>query len=355
MAAEILRDKDLDRAIAVAVGQMSGGRRQEYLQRMLEEVSPSSLASFISGANLKSAEQILEQCDCSGISVVPLCAPEYPSALRETGSPPPVLYVLGDVTVLAKACRCVSVVGTRSASVEVCQLATELSADLARAGCTIVSGLALGIDGAAHRGALLTDNPMPTIAVLAHGLDRVYPATHQPLARQILSKGGALLSEYPPGTEPLKHHFLARNRLIAGLSRGTVVVQAGARSGSLVTAQFAADYGRDVFILETDTHDERAAGGASMLEQGAIPIASAAQVLLEYGWLPRDVADKGAALLVPEWRVVTIESFMTITGCSNADILRLELRGLALRLPGNRLKIPVELLLCGDSSAASEV
>ena len=146
-----------------------------------------------------------------------------------------------------------------------------------------MSGLALGVDGAAHRGALTATCGCPTIAVLAHGLDRVYPSSHSQLADSIVHQGGALVSEYPPGIEPLKHHFLERNRIIAGLSLGVVVVQAGERSGSLVTANYAADFGRDVFVLEGADGDSGFSGGARLIEDGAIPIAGAREVLEEYG------------------------------------------------------------------------
>jgi DNA processing protein len=185
---------------------------------------------------------------------------------------------------LSEVGQCLGVVGTRSASIAVCQHASEIARELADAGFAVVSGLALGVDGAAHRGALAAQSQTPTIAVLAHGLDSVYPASHQGLAREILRHGGVLISEYPPGAPPLKHQFLARNRIIAGLSRGVIVVQAGKRSGSLVTAQCAVDFGRDVFIVAGDEADERWSGGRDMLEQGAMPITTAADVLREYGF-----------------------------------------------------------------------
>jgi DNA processing protein len=168
--------------------------------------------------------------------------------------------------------------------------------------------------------------------VLAHGLDRVYPSSHQGLARQIVAAGGLLVSEYPPGTEPLKHHFLARNRIIAGLSRGVVIVQAGARSGSLVTAQFAADFGRDVFIVSPEEGDERYAGGGVMLEQGAIAISSAREVLSEYGMKGDFACESIAEVEMP------INEAMLKLGLSHSDLLEKELRGEITRLQGNRVR-----------------
>jgi DNA processing protein len=202
----------------------------------------------------------------------------------------------------------------------------------------VVSGLALGIDGAAHRGALTVSRECPTIAVVAHGLERTYPPSHSSLADAIVERGGAILSEYPPGTEPFKHHFLERNRIVAGLSLGVVVIQAGERSGSLVTARFAAEYGRDVFVLEAEEDDTRCSGGANLIEEVAIPIAGAREVLQEYGVLAAesDTGDGGA------WRTMTVDEYLRMTGYSTSQLLRLEMEGRVVRLPGNRVSVMVD-------------
>jgi DNA processing protein len=202
----------------------------------------------------------------------------------------------------------------------------------------VVSGLALGIDGAAHRGALTAPGSCPTIAVVAHGLERTYPPSHTTLADSIVERGGAIISEYPPGTEPLKHHFLERNRIVAGLSLGVVVIQAGERSGSLVTARFAAEYGRDVFVLEAEDDDARCSGGANLIEEGAIPIAGAREVLQEYGALPaQSEANDGGP-----WRTMTVDEYLRMTGYSASQLLRFEMEGRVLRLPGNRVSVMVD-------------
>jgi DNA processing protein len=178
----------------------------------------------------------------------------------------------------------------------------------------------------------------PTIAVVAHGLERTYPSSHTSLADTILERGGALVSEYPPGTEPLKHHFLERNRIVAGLSLGVVVIQAGERSGSLVTARFAAEYGRDVFVLEVEGADPACSGGAHLIEEGAIPIAGAREVLHEYGVLPA-ASESGAE---GPWQTLAIEEYLRRTGHSAAKMLRLEMEGRVLRLPGNRVSVMLD-------------
>jgi DNA processing protein len=198
--------------------------------------------------------------------------------------------------------------------------------------------LALGIDGAAHRGAVSTQVACPTIAVVAHGLERIYPPSHTTLADTIVERGGAIVSEYVPGTEPLKHHFLERNRIVAGLSLGVVVIQAGERSGSLVTARFAAEYGRDVFVLEGEEGDAAYSGGAQLIEEGAIPIAGAREVLQEYGvpWNTSDGQGEG------RWRTLTLDEYLRMTGYSTSQILRLEMEGRVVRLPGNRVSVTWE-------------
>jgi DNA processing protein len=153
-----------------------------------------------------------------------------------------------------------------------------------------------------------------------------------PLADEIIEQGGALISEYPPGTEPLKHHFLERNRIIAGISQGVVVIQAGERSGSLVTARFGADFGRDVFVYDSGAQDMRHAGGDRMLEDGAIPCTGATEILREYG------IDAEECLERVNGEVVSVEAYLSQYRISMAELLRLELAGLVVRLPGNRVK-----------------
>jgi DNA processing protein len=149
-----------------------------------------------------------------------------------------------------------------------------------------------------------------------------------------------IVSEYAPGVEPMKHHFLARNRIIAGLSRGVVVVQAGARSGSLVTANFAADYGRDVFVVSNSESQEERLGGEKLIDQGAIAIRSARDVLREYNLLPSDSEQVEDG----EWLTMTVDSFLAITELSAGMLLKLELEGRVARVSGNRIMVSPSLI-----------
>jgi DNA processing protein len=325
---------------AVAVGQFKESKRYQATQAVVHATTFNSVQHLLSRGEIEAAAAIIETCVGLNLEIMPITSQRYPRLLREIPGPPPVLYVQKlnrDFDVPSQA---IGVVGTRAASIEVCRQACEISANLARAGMTVVSGLALGIDGAAHRGALQSGLLCPTIAVLAHGLDRVYPPTHIGLAREILDAGGLIVSEYAPGIAPRKHHFLARNRIIAGLSRGVVVVQAGARSGSLVTANCAADYGRDVFIVSGAADDERSSGGDALIEQGAIAITAAAEVLREYN-LSCGAAPGGDT---STWTTMSLESFATVTSLSPAEILRLEFEGRLMRLPGNQVRVSPQII-----------
>jgi len=164
---------------------------------------------------------------------IPQHSSRYPALLARISDPPPRLWLRGDPDALAAPC--VALVGSRAASPYGLQVAERLAADLARAGVTVVSGLARGVDSAAHRGALITGR---TVAVLGSGVDVIYPPEHDELAARILGQGGALLSELPPGAPPRRNHFPRRNRLISGLSLAVVVIEVSSRSGSLQTARF---------------------------------------------------------------------------------------------------------------------
>jgi len=329
---------ETDRLIAVVVGSKSLAARTRTISSVRETRSWQFVLKSISHQELEAGRDVLKACQQLGIDVIPFLSPLYPLVLAEIPDPPAVLFVRSRAFAHVSKSFCVGVVGTRAASIEMCHRASELASDLVAGGVTVVSGLALGIDGAAHRGALQGNPACPTIAVLAHGLDELYPPSHRPLAEAIVTSGGALISEYPPGVGPLKHQFLARNRIIAGLSRGVVVVEAGARSGSLVTARFAADFGRDVFVMDGATSDERTAGGISLIEQGATRIARGGDVLLEYGLSHHPIKETGEML------ELSLDDLSKQIGASISDILRLELSGLVRCVPGNRCVIGARIL-----------
>lgn len=199
----------------------------------------------------------------------------YPTCLAEIPDPPPALFVEGRLETLHDPM--IAVVGSRNPSRGGRQTAQQLAEALAAAGVTVVSGLAMGIDAAAHSGALQQGE---TVAVTGNGLDRVYPARHRDLARQIVAQG-ALVSEFPPGTPPRRHHFPRRNRIIAGLSLGTLVVEAAEQSGSLITARQAGEFGRDVFAVPGSIHNPVARGCHRLLREGAKLVETVRDILEE--------------------------------------------------------------------------
>jgi DNA processing protein len=205
----------------------------------------------------------------------------YPRLVAELFDPPERLYVRGQADILAQAA--VAVVGARSCSPYGSQVARQLAHELAAAGLVIVSGLARGIDGEAHRGALEAGGK--TVAVLGCGIDRDYPRSHAELARRIREQG-AVVSEYPCGVEPAPWRFPARNRIIAGLSLATVVVEARERSGALITADFALEHGREVFAVPGEITSALSAGTNDLLRQGAAPLLSAGDVFAALGLEP---------------------------------------------------------------------
>lgn len=208
-------------------------------------------------------------------TVVTRCDARYPQRLAELSDAPLVLYVCGDPATLKDPQ--LAIVGSRSPTPQGIEITRALARRLASDGLTITSGLASGIDGAAHEGALETGR---TLAVLGTGPDRVYPASHRGLARRIAAKG-ALVTEYPPGVGPRPGHFPRRNRLISGLSLGTLVTEAAQRSGSLITARLAAEQGREVFAVPGSIRNPRARGCHALLRQGATLVETAEDVLVE--------------------------------------------------------------------------
>jgi len=204
----------------------------------------------------------LETLAAKGAGLLVHGEPDYPARLAAIEDAPPALAILGFTHLLAKPS--VAMVGARNASLNGRKFAEELARDLGRAGFVIVSGLARGIDGAAHRGALASG----TIAVMAGGIDVVYPREHRALYDEIAA-GGALLSEMPPGTQPQARHFPRRNRIVSGLALGTVIVEAVIRSGSLITARLAAEQGREVFAVPGSPRDPRSHGTNNLIRNGA--------------------------------------------------------------------------------------
>ena len=212
--------------------------------------------------------------------LLPIDDQRYPALLREISDPPPLLYVQGDVSLLSQ--WQLAIVGSRNPSASGRQTAFDFSRYLASGGLTITSGLAAGIDGAAHQGALAAGGK--TIAVVATGLDRVYPAKHRDLAHQI-SEQGVLVSESPLGTSPRAELFPRRNRIISGLSLGTLIVEAALKSGSLITARMAMEQAREVFAIPGSIHNPLSRGCHQLIREGAKLVETADDILEELGAL----------------------------------------------------------------------
>lgn len=227
---------------------------------------------------LASAADVLRRADALGLRAVAAFDAQYPQLLACIADPPPVLWTRGQIDVLQRPA--VAVIGSRAATPYALEVASRLAAELAGRGMLVVSGLARGVDSAAHRGCLTAG---PTAAVLGSGLDRVYPREHQALAAEIAANG-VILSELPPGTAPLPGHFPLRNRIISGISLGTVVVEASEQSGSLITARCALEQGRDVMAVPGSVLSGRNRGSHALLKDGARVVETADDILQELGW-----------------------------------------------------------------------
>ncbi len=278
----------------------------------------------------------------------------YPVALLQMADPPLLLYGTGDLArwhafAAAESNRGLAIVGSRQPTPQGLAHARQFARGAAATGWTVVSGLALGVDGAAHEGALAgtaDDAPQPaTVAVVGTGLDSVYPKAHLALARAIAARG-MLLSEYPLGTPPLAANFPRRNRLIAGLSRGTLVVEAALRSGSLITARLAVEQGKEVFAIPGSIHAPQAGGCHQLIQQGAKLVTRIEDVLEEFGPPAVATAASAPAAASPDDDVLAhigfdpmgLDALAARTGLPTAllqaRLLELELDGHIVRLPG---------------------
>lgn len=250
------------------------------LRAVLDERSVESLLKTRAQLDLDGE---MERYERLGVSVITRIDHRYPRLLAEIPAPPPVLYVRG--TLDEPNQPAVAVVGTRRATSYGRAVTERLATDLAGAGVTIVSGLARGIDAVAHQAAVRAGGR--TIAVLGSGPDVIYPPEHRHLAEQVMACG-AVVSDYPPGRKPDAQNFPARNRIISGLSLGVIIAEAPARSGALITADFAADQGRDVFVIPGSILGDTGAGGLRLLRDGAILVRSAEDVLEDLRLLKHD-------------------------------------------------------------------
>jgi DNA processing protein len=288
------------------------------------------------GLALQRAEAALAAAHRLGIQPLPWDDPRFPALLACIADPPPVLWFRGDVGALAQPT--VAIVGSRAATPYAIDVAERLSEALAQKGIAVASGLARGVDSAAHRACLRAGGA--TVAVLGCGLDRVYPREHERLAHEIAGKG-LLLGELGPGAEPLAEHFPLRNRIISGISLGVVVVEASEKSGSLITARCALEQGRDVMAVPGNVLSGRNRGSHGLLKDGAKVVESADDILDGLGWPAAPSAPASAfkllnsdSLLVrmEPGEVYRLDELIELTGITGTKLLprlmELELAGL---------------------------
>jgi DNA processing protein len=322
----------------------------ELLQ--VEGVSRSLSAGIAGHRAGDSVKKDIDRVLKSNVQIITMNDTDYPRRLRQIVDPPPVLYVKGR---LRSDADCIAVVGSRHATPYGLANATRLGADLARRGLSVVSGMALGIDTAAHQGALQGGGA--TIAVLGSGFDHLYPAQNRALARAIV-ENGAVITEFPMQAEPEPHHFPARNRVISGMSLGTVVVEATRKSGSLITARLAADQNREVFAVPGSVRSFKSTGTHTLIKQGAKLVENVQDILDELAPLLKQpasgageveqAAEEPPALPLsrPESELlkaldpypVHIDQLIRQTGLAPATLshllLQLELKGLVQQAPG---------------------
>ncbi len=251
----------------------------QHRAALLRVVSAKTADAIVNGADAVKLAHAMKWLEQASNHIVTLADDDYPRALFEIADPPPMLYLKGRRELLSNTG--IAVVGSRNATPGGKQNAEGFSRSLSNAGLTIVSGLALGIDAAAHRGGL--DGSASTIAVVGTGLDLVYPARNKTLALEI-SQRGLIISEFPLGTPAIATNFPRRNRIISGLTRGVLVVEAALASGSLITARQAAEQGRDVFAIPGSIHSPFSKGTHQLIKQGAKLVDEANDILAELHW-----------------------------------------------------------------------
>jgi DNA processing protein len=316
----------------------------------VEGLHRDAIDGIVAFSDWAEIDEEIERARDAGIAIVPFTNPNYPARLRTIADPPPFLYVKGNI--LTDDDKAVAIVGSRSASEYGRRVARDLARGLASLGFTVVSGMARGIDGAAHESALQAGGR--TIAVLGSGVERAYPAEHELLYRRIAA-GGAVVSELPIGTRPMAFNFPARNRLISGISLGVVVVEATEKSGSLITATLAVEQGREVFAVPGEVGSSRSRGAHRLIRQGAKLVESADDIIEEIApqllertgsatqraplVLPQNASDAARTIFaLLQENTLQVDQVIERTGMSAAQVLEtlldLELQGLLRQLPG---------------------
>ena len=351
----VSRAPQLNARLRAALAEITNNFSRLYDEPGLLQGIPELARWIGDGKQLVTAERDLERWEQQGIRVITLGMPEYPPQLATIHDPPLLIFVRGDELLLHRTLQ-VAVVGSRNADSEGIEFAHSIGRYGAERGATIVSGLAIGIDTAAHRGALESTVSGSTIAVLGSGFEHLYPRVNQRLADRIVASGGALVSQFEPTEKPLPHNFLDRNRVIAGLSRATIVVQAAARSGALATARYALEEGRDVAAVPGSLRSVTAQGSNRLLQQGALPFLAIQDLHQLLPELPQKGQGSAAGAIDPahhelaSWIGSQRECFLPEIPGYNEDpgrimqaLLELEMIGMVSRLPGNQISATIAL------------
>ena len=327
-------------------------RNDERLTEILSQRFRQLLYSTGTQENLEKYKKLMDR---HGIRSVLFTDPLFPSSLHEIHDPPAILFCQGNTDCIQD--RSLAVVGSRAASYTGQKAAARLAEDLGRNGVTIVSGLACGIDAAAHRGCL--NGKGMTIAVVGNGLDRVYPADNRVLHDDILNGGGLILSEYAPGEKALGWHFPVRNRIIVGLSRALILIEARIRSGSMTSVNHALEQGKDVFVYPGDPSSDSFEGNHQLLREGGLYFTSANDILEDLHWLDNPSAvrqnsecvqgykpstpDEAALIEALKPGVMSFEQLISRTGMNPSALMStltiLQIRGIIEALPGKQYQL----------------
>lgn len=336
------------------------GSAQAIFQARSAQLENTDGIGAVRAAQIKSfnqfnaAEQEIRFMDKYGIKALFITEDHYPKRLRNCYDPPTLLYYKGEADL--NAARMISVIGTRNNTDYGKMLTEQLVQDLAPYGATVVSGLAFGIDALAHRLALV--HQLPTIGVMAHGLDHIYPPQHKTLARQMVKEGGGLLTEFCSTEAPDKHHFPIRNRIVAGISDAVVVIESGTKGGSMVTAELANGYHKDVYCYPGKVTDPKSAGCLRLVKQQKAQLISSGKELVEaLGWNQKEATPlyQQARLALPltepektllsllegtqllHWDELLLRSALNAGEMATA-LLTLEMQGLVKALPGKQFR-----------------
>jgi DNA processing protein len=352
----------MDLRVAVAVSMISFSRTRvcrvfrELCQQTVEisleavvealQVEENDRRQLIEDARSR-ADSALASAPSGGMEAVPWFDLRYPALLNCVPDPPPVLWIRGAAAVLSRPA--VAVVGSRAATAYATDVGYRLGGELAERGVVVVSGLARGVDSAAHRGCVQAGGD--TVAVLGSGIDRVYPAEHDCLAQDI-AKQGVVVSELGPGAAPLPEHFPLRNRIISGISLAVVVVEASEKSGSLITARYATEQGRDVMAVPGSVLTGRNRGSHSLLKDGAKVVETADDILEELGWPGARAGIESAKQLISDpllakmepGEVYRLDELVEATGMTPSKLLtrltELELQRQIAAVGGGRFARP---------------